>query len=373
MAWFRPSSSGQWLFFARNRHPEVFIWIGLILVFAQQIVCGAASENDQPSAPPSHTLYGYFERLPSIETITFAKLAPGKGDTNGFSPDGKLFTASLRGEDFVVAELRSVDEEPRMTTRTLPIVGRLDSHVWSISGLNLNLGPTNGVSEPDDPAVTLSHQLSMILDEPLNLGVYHLDRGMLKVSSDGVFNGPIAKRLADWGGDATVQGRFVFSSDLSRVEAAEWGVSSKPDLRFSIKYEYASTNTGFFPSSWVCSIDRSGRPLTSYEIKIYRFKVANNLLPDSHFLPQRFIDRGKLPPVGPITLARSNGHTLWLQDGKFQIADVITPGRDVSSKRSQFVVRFVLVLFALGGLAVFIRGAFVSAKRRQREQPSQSE
>lgn len=307
----------------------------------------------------------FLEHPPAIENITFAKMSKGKGDTNGYSVDGKLFTAGVQGEDFVMAELKTPDEIPQMSTRTLPIVGKAGSFRWSISGMTLNLGQTNGIATPDDPAVSLSQQLETILDEPMNLGIYHAERGTLRVLESGQFSAPIAKRLISWGAQSEVEGRFTFSEDGVRLETASWHISTRPEMVFHIKYSYDGSQTNLFPSAWECSATRNGQRLITYNVSIFKFQLAGSPLPVEFFHPDRFVVKSNLPPIGPIVLVQSNGQALWLQDGKFQVTKIEEPLLELSSQRKVWIIRIVILGFGLGGLVILVRRAFVSAKKRK--------
>lgn len=307
----------------------------------------------------------FLEHPPAIENITFAILSKGMGDTNGFSVDGKLYSAGVQNRSFVVAELKSPDEFPQMSTKTLPIAGKADSLRWSILGMTLNLGQTNNVAEPQDPAVTLSQALETTLDEPMNLGIYHAERGTLRVSESGEFSGPIAKRLFTWGAASEIQGRFTFSTDGRRLEAATWRISTKPEMTFYIRYSYDNGQTNFFPSGWDFWASRSGQNLNTNHVGIFRFHLAASSLSEEFFRPERFITKTNLPPIGPIILTRSNGNTLWFQDGKFQAAKIEEPVAETSTARKLWLVRILLLGFALGGLVILIRSAFVRAKKRK--------
>jgi hypothetical protein len=307
----------------------------------------------------------FLEHPPAINDITFSILSKGMGDTNGFSIDGKLYTAGVQDQDFVMAELKTPDQVPQMSTKTLPIAGKLGSFRWSMLGMTLNLGQTNGVAEPQDPAVTLSKELETILDEPMNLGIYHAERGSLHVTESGEFSGPIAKRLFPWAGKAEIRGRFTLSTDGQRLESSTWQITTKPEMIFHINYSYQNNQSNFFPSGWECWATRSGQNLNTNRISIFRFQLASGALPDEYFRPERFITKTNLPPIGPIILTQSNGNTLWFRDGKFQVTKVEEPVQETSTRRNIWVVRILLIGFTLGGLVILIRSAFVSAKQRK--------
>lgn len=304
----------------------------------------------------------FLEHPPSIENVTFAKLGKGTGDKSGLSVDGKLFTASVQNESFVMAELRTPDEVPRMSTRGLPIAGKSDSLRWSILGTTLHLGPTtNSVVEAKDPAVTLSETFESLLDEPMGLGIYHAERGALQVAESGEFFGPIAKRLHSWGPSSEIKGRLTFTPNGTRLESAAWQISTKPEMFFRVEYFYDAGQTNFFPAGWECSVTKHGQYLPKYQIKILKFKLATSPLPVDTFLPGRFASDAKLPGPGPIILIRSNGNTFWLQDGKFR------PSPDAATSTSRTgSIGFILALtIASGGLFFLLRSVFARAKQRK--------
>lgn len=300
--------------------------------------------------------------------MTFAILSKGMGDTNGYSMDGKLFMAGVQDDDFVMAELKTPDEIPQMSTRTLPIVGKVGSFKWSISGMTLNLGQSNGVAAVDDPAVSLSQQLETILDEPMNLGIYQAERGTIHVSESGEFSAPIAKRLiAAWGTQSEIKGRFAFSAVNHHLETATWSITTRPEMTFLVRYSYDDGQTNFFPSGWVCTPTRNGQILNTINIKIFRFELAGSPLPVEFFHPDRFVVRSNLPPIGPIVLTQSNGQTLWLQDGKFKPAKIEQPVLDFSSTGKLWIIRIIFFGFALGGLVILIRSALRKCEKAQRK------
>jgi hypothetical protein len=177
---------------------------------------------------------------PVVQNMVFGQPYKETTDNTGIHSEETLHGASVQEDSFVVVALKTPDEIPQMTTRTLPIAGKDHSFRWSIIGMTLNRGTTNSSEiDPNDPAARLSHELEWTLDEPMNLGIFHATRGTLHVSENGDFDGPLAKRITNWGKDTKIEGKFSFSPKGLLDEAA-WHTTFQPGFVFHIKYFYKS-------------------------------------------------------------------------------------------------------------------------------------
>jgi hypothetical protein len=315
----------------------------------------------------------FLEHPPTLQTLTFSTPCKEMGDYVATNEES-LFTASVQDDSFVLAVLRTPDEVPQMAAKALPIGGKAGSSRWSMFGMTLYLGQTNNTEiDTNDPAITPSETSEDHLDGPLNLGIFHAERGTLKVSENGEFSGPAKKRvLLSWGAESKIEGRFSFSPDGRRLEGATWQVTSKPEITFHTRYFYDDGETRFPPLSWVeWAIRNDGKSLTNHT-KILKFEVASSQLPQETFLPDRFmtnINKSDLPPVapGPIILTRKNGQTLWKQNGKFQVTKIGEPISESSRKWNVWLIRIFIGGFVLVGLVVLIWNAFANAKQHSKK------
>jgi hypothetical protein len=76
-------------------------------------------------------------------------------------------------------------------------------------------------------------------------------------------------------------------------------------------------------------------------------------------------NKTNLPPIGPIVLTRSNGQTLWLQNGKFQKTVIQEEISDGSATLLLRIIRIILGFFALGVPVIIIWSALARARRRK--------
>ncbi|HAO78363.1 MAG TPA: hypothetical protein DCQ92_05175 [Verrucomicrobia subdivision 3 bacterium] len=310
----------------------------------------------------------FLENPPAVQNMVFGQPYKETRDKTGFHGMATLFSASFQGDCFALATLKTPDEIPQMTLGTLGIVGKDHSFRWGIIGMTLYRGSTNGSeTDPHDSAVQFSESLEPTLNKPMNLGISQAMPGTIHVSANGDFEARLADYIPNWGKEtnkeAKLEGRFIFSQE-GLLDEAVWHPVSVPGFVFHIKYFYKD-KTKFPPSSWVESAVRDGINLVPESFEIYKFEVATSELPDSFFLPERFMGGNKtnLPPVGPIVLTRSNGQTLWLQNGKFQKTNI--QGSFEESSRSLWMVRIILGVIALGGPVIIIWSALARARRRK--------
>jgi hypothetical protein len=342
--------------------PHIFRFLLLCQLFVP------SSAFSQESSNVAFQVKSFLEHPPALENLVFSHPCKEMGDIVEPNEEN-LFTASVQDDSFTLAVLKTPSEVPQMAAKALPIVGGIGSFRWSIIGMTLNLGQTNNTEiDTNDPAVILSEAYQPTLDRPMNLGIFHVGRGTLKVSDNGEFSGTIAKRLYSWAGESKIEGKFSFSTDGRFLKEATWQIISKPEITFYIKYFYDSTEMHFPPSGWTqWAIRKDGLSRTNH-LKIQKFEVASSKLPQKFFSPERFtnnISKSDLPPVapGPIVLTHKDGKTFWLQNGKFEAANVITRySPENPATRNVWVVRICILGFALVGLAMVVKYGFMSVK-----------
>ena len=195
--------------------------IGKAQILCSLLVCQFLIQSSVFGQESSNAIFqvkSFLEHPPALKTLMFSNPCKEMGDIVEANEES-LFTASVQDESFTLAALKTPDEVPQMAAKSLPIVGGIGSFRWSIMGMTLNLGQTNNTEiDTSNPAVILSETYEPTLDRPMNLGIFHAERGTLKVSENGEFSGPLTKRLLAWGGESKIKGRFSFSTDGRLLE-----------------------------------------------------------------------------------------------------------------------------------------------------------
>jgi hypothetical protein len=248
----------------------------------------------------------FLENPPALKTLEFVIQGEGNGDNFSYLKDGKLYLASVQNKNFTIAELANLQDVPMLSpTHHHPIAGFGGSSRWCILAQSIYITSTNmsgGNEKFKDEASIVSSGLEAVLDGTMNLGIYHADRGSVVVGADGSFTAPLSKRLAAWGANSKIHGRFHLSEN-SRLDGATWQITSKPGFIFYVKYDYKGEKTNTFPpKKWYTWGGINGKLAGTNWVEILKIEKAMTKQSESEFLPEKFINDTNKPPFGPIVV-----------------------------------------------------------------------
>jgi hypothetical protein len=324
----------------------------------------------EPTGVAAERLGSYLRATQDISKLEFVLGGPGRGDRFSLSATQKLYLGALRGNDFFLAELKDTSDLPTFSaSRTLPISGNGSRGRWGILGQTVFLQSTNGGAQgtenPENRAVTGSKMLESFLDNILNLGISHADRGTLKVEPDGRFVGPIANRLTNFAGTTSINGQFDVARDGS-LEGAEYHVLSMTDFVFHVRYIYPGDRSVFPPPVWLQWATRNGLGAATDRVDVLAFERATNALSDDLFQPERLLPRTNQYPFGPIIIAASSspGKTYWLKDGVWVEANLDGRFSVFESPRGKLFVRIIFLVSVLIGGWLLLRATSLGRSRR---------